>query len=435
MLRYLHLVAQISLRLIGLLPRPLLVVAYGSVFVLWLALVASTIQLWQERQIVIEQHHVGLAGTYIDAAPPAGTSASLQAVVASGRALTSDNAPDAVTHPKTGRVVAAWLPTSFDAVQAWASFEANKDVLDEVSPFWYTARSDGTLVPDDGARDRELIKAAHAANVLVLPTIHNVDDATAVFDVINDADRRAKHIKAILTEIRTYEYDGIDIDYEALPASSRDNFSAFIEELAGALHAENKLLTIAVHAKDVDLNGLGAFQDWKRLGAACDRVRVMTYDDHWRGSGPGPIAPVSWVTSVTQYARSVMPAQKIELGIPFYGYNWGENGEAMPQTWTEIRALIEQHQPDVHVATRDGNGAVEESWFVYRSGGKLRTVWFNDRRSIDAKLALVEQQDMAGIAIWRLGSEDPENWQVLRNRLGNHPLVTQRVFNSYLPNH
>jgi spore germination protein YaaH len=435
MLRYLHMVAQTSLRLIGSLPRPLLAVAYGSVFVLWLALAASTVQLWQDRQIVIEQRRQTAARAYIGSSASIDVSAasSSQALLAVTGSLI--NASRDSVHPKTGRIVAAWLPTSFDAVQARASFEANKDVLDEVSPFWYEAGSDGALVPENGARDRELVKAAHAADVLVLPTIHNVNDANKVIDLIKDANLRAAHIQAILDEVRTYDYDGIDIDYEALPASSRNDFSTFMEGLGAALHAQGKLLTVAVHAKDADLDGLGAFQDWTRLGAACDRVRIMTYDYHWRGSGPGPIAPLHWVASVAEYARSVMPAQKVELGIPFYGYNWGEQAEAVPQTWTDIQALIEQHQPQVQVAARDGNGPVEESWFEYRSGGNVRTVWFNDRRSIDAKLALVEQQDIAGIAIWRLGSEDPQNWQVIRNRLGDHPLVTQRTFNTYLPDH
>jgi spore germination protein len=89
-------------------------------------------------------------------------------------------------HPKTGRYVAAWLPTSFDAEAARATFEANKDVLDEVSPFWYGVMSDGGIAADTGSRDRELVRIARENNVLIIPTIHNIGDAEAASVVISD---------------------------------------------------------------------------------------------------------------------------------------------------------------------------------------------------------------------------------------------------------
>lgn len=430
MLRYLQGLSRTSLRWIGSLPTPVLVVSYAATFVLWLALVASTLQVFQQRLATVNQWP-GVAQS---------TASVVEETTNERDAANNTSASERVSanglHPKTGRIVAAWLPTSFDVDQARASFDINKDVLDEVSPFWYEARADGTLLPELGARDRELVDAAHAANVLVLPTIHNVNNVEAVVPVLADPNLRAFHIKTIVDEAKTYNYDGIDIDYEVLPVESRDAFSAFISELAVALHDEGKLLTVAVHAKDSDDVGQGAFQDLKAIGQAADRVRVMTYDYHWRGGNPGPVAPVYWVASVAQYVRSQVPASKIELGIPFYGYNWGEGGEATAQTWVDIQAIISSYQARVNVTARDEQGgAVEESWFSYESGGETRTVWFSDQRAMDAKLALVEQQDLAGIAIWRLGSEDPQHWQVIRDRLGNHPSVAQRTFNTYLPEH
>jgi spore germination protein YaaH len=208
-----------------------------------------------------------------------------------------------------------------------------------------------------------------------------------------------------------------------------------MQELSTALHAENKLLTVAVHAKTEDYGGWGGFQDWKLLGEICDRVRIMTYDYSWRGGGPGPIAPLAWVASVAEYGRSVVPAEKLQLGIPFYGYNWGEGEDAIAQTWTDIQALIDLHQPDVNFRARDSSGPIEESYFTYRKGDERRTVWFTDYRSLQAKMQLVEQQDLSGIAIWRLGNEDPQNWEVVRKQLVENPSLIQRVINTYLPDH
>jgi spore germination protein YaaH len=345
-------------------------------------------------------------------------------------------APPAIVHPKTGRYVAAWLPTSFDADQARASFEANKDILDEISPFWYMADPiTGQLVPENGARDRGLVEAAHQANVLVIPTIHNVHDPLEVLAMLRDSAARQAHIAAIMGEVRTYGYDGFDIDYEMLPPEARGPYNDFMRELSAALHAEGKLLTVAVHAKSSDDGGLGGFQDWALLGEICDRVRIMTYDYHWRGGGPGPIAPLKWVAEVAEYARAVVPAGKIQIGIPFYAYNWPDGADATPQTWTEVQAIVEEHRPEVNLQERDASGPVEEAWFTYRQGGQRRTVWFASHRSLESKLELVESQDLGGIAIWRLGSEDPRNWEVIRKRLVNHPAVVERMIDSYLPEH
>src|SRR4051794_30758497 len=133
-----------------------------------------------------------------------------------------------VTHPKTGRSIAAWLPTAFDADEARASFQANKDILDEVSPFWYfTNPATGALIPEPGARDRTLVDEAHQANVLVIPTVHNVYDPLAVVPMLRNPALRKKNIAAMMQEVHTFNFDGIDLDYESLPAASRPYYSDF----------------------------------------------------------------------------------------------------------------------------------------------------------------------------------------------------------------
>jgi spore germination protein YaaH len=344
--------------------------------------------------------------------------------------------PLAVVHPKSGRTIAAWLPTAFDADKARESFEANKALLDEVSPFWYTTSpEDGSLVVEPGGRDLSLVETAHAANVLVIPTIHNVYDPTAILSLLSEPARRKVHIEKILEEIRAYDFDGIDIDYEMLPPSARGPYSDFIIELSAALKAEGKLLTVAVHAKTSDAGGAGGFQDWVMLGQHCDRIRIMTYDFHWQGSQPGPIAPLGWVSAVTEYARSVLPPAKIQLGIPFYAYDWAAGEKARPLTWTDVQALINQYQPAVNLQERDASGPIEEAWFTYPAGRTMRTVWFASSRALEAKLELIEAEDLGGLAIWRLGNEDPRNWAVIRDRLVEHPAVIQRMFDTYMPEH
>jgi spore germination protein len=334
-------------------------------------------------------------------------------------------------HPKTGRYISAWLPNSFDASNR-QSFETNADILDEVSPFWYTTDARGNLRRDAGARDQALIELAHSKNVLVIPTIHNIVlSGDPLPSLLSSPDRRGNHIRNIVDEVLENNYDGIDIDYEMIDTSLREEYSAFITELAAALHAQNKLLTIAVHAKHCDYCGLGGFQDWVVLGQAVDRLRIMTYDYHWRGGGPGPVAPIYWVSKVADYAKTVVDPAKVVIGVPFYGYNWPRSGEATPQLWEAINAQIEARGLRVNLAESDANGPVQENWITY--GG--REVWFATSRSLAAKLDLVQQMDLAGIAIWRLGGEDPDNWRSIRSKLVEDPFESQRMLNQVLPEH
>jgi hypothetical protein len=199
----------------------------------------------------------------------------------------------------------------------------NADVLDEVNFFWYTLGADGGI--EGGVMASQAIVAARQAGLRIVPSIVNGGfDAQRVSLVVNDPARRARHIADILALVRDNDYDGIDIDYESLNPADRDAFSLFIEELALALHAEGKLLSIAVHAKTDDAGAWSgaAAQDWARLGAAVDSFKIMTYDFHNGASEAGPIAPLDWVDAVLSYAATVVPPEKTWMGVPVYGYNW-----------------------------------------------------------------------------------------------------------------
>ncbi|MBK9712647.1 MAG: glycoside hydrolase [Kouleothrix sp.] len=410
---------------------------YTVSLLVWVALVVDTAGLAQQAA----------APPVFPTTAPAATATALPQpprVVAPRPAEVLPNiAPEAdrrvaAFHPKTGRYIAAWLPDSFDSVNR-TSFEANADILDEVSPFWYSTDARGTLLRSSDARDRALIELAHSKNVWVIPTVHNiVNGADPIPTILRSAERRSQHVRNIVEEVLAHDYDGIDIDYEAIDSSLRDEFSALIAELGKSLHAQGKLLTVAVHAKDCDFCGLGGFQDWAALGQSIDRLRIMTYDYHWRGSTrPGPVAPIYWVREVADYAKTVVDPAKVVIGVPFYGYNWPvSGGTATAQTWDMINDLRQTYSLDVNLKESDENGPVQENWMTYstRQDGR-REVWFATSRGLEAKLGLVQQMDLAGIAIWRLGGEDPQNWDVIRGRLVQDPFESQRMLNQVLPDH
>lgn len=302
--------------------------------------------------------------------------------------------------------VHAWAPY-FTALEQM-TLEQNQDLITELNFVWYQLGADGRI--SGTMQSPQGVGTARAYGVRVMPSIQNGGfDAQRVSAIINDPDRRGAHIKEIVDIVLSNRYDGIDMDYESLNAADRDAFSTFIEELAAALHAHDKRLSVTVHAKTSDAGDWEGprAQDWARLGQAADEFKIMVYDYSNGASPAGEIAPVGWADDVLSYAAARVPPEKTYLGIPLYGYDWtGAAGQA--RDW--IQATKTAQQQDAEIQRSESN----EAWFTYNGGAN--TVYFNDAGTMRTRLEslLSRHPDVAGIALWRLGNEDPGNWTEMR---------------------
>lgn len=303
--------------------------------------------------------------------------------------------------------VALWIPPW--SSQALTSIQTNLGSFQESNPVWYAWNADGAIVPNWNA-ESESWRAAMTGTE-ILPTVQNVIGGSfaqsKVEAMLSTAASRAAHEDAIVALVNAKAFDGIDIDYESIPTSSRANFTAFVQSLAAKLHASGKKLSVTVHPKTSDSQnwtGPGA-QDWVAIGAAADTVRIMVYDYSWSTSAPGPITPLNWLDAVTTYAESVIPPSKIRIGLPFYGYDWsGSTGKGV--SYAAAMATAAQNNATI---TRDVNG---EATFQYPN----HTVYFQDAVSYSRKLDVLKQKHpgIGGIVHWAAGQEDPAIWDVIR---------------------
>jgi len=156
----------------------------------------------------------------------------------------------------------------------------------------------------------------------LIPTIQNVVNksfsATAVETMLATPASREAHAAAIFQLVTSNAFDGIDVDYERVPASSRANFTAFVGTLGAKLHGSGKKLSVTVYAKtgDVTWNGAGA-EDWAAIGGVADSVKIMAYDYHYASTGAGAITPLDWLDKVINYAETTIPPAKIIVGLPW----------------------------------------------------------------------------------------------------------------------
>lgn len=304
--------------------------------------------------------------------------------------------------------VSVWYPSS-EHPGGLETITNNLAEIDEINPFWYTARPDGTVDRYDGAEDADKLAAWRDAGLLIVPTIANASPFAVADDV------RDFHVDTIVALVERLDYDGIDIDYESFPLWTRDDFSVFVETLAGRLHANGRLLSIAVHAKTADQSAFegASAQDWARLAPAVDMFKIMTYDYTSASSREaGPIGPPLWSRNVLAYAATVTDLSNVRLGLHFYGYRWQRNDVATV-TWESARRTIEAYD-----LTVERNPADMEAWFTLKVTGLPRqTYFFADAAGLEYKLTMIlaYYPDLGGVSIWGLGGEDPANWTVLRS--------------------
>lgn len=313
-----------------------------------------------------------------------------------------------------------------------AAVLSNRRAFSEVSPWMYGLDSRGQIVTQyapaqSGAVTAQLARLS-AAKIPLVPTLANISQGNwayqPVYQILHDPRLRAQHVAAIIALVRQQHYAGIDIDYEDLHASDRSAFTAFVTQLGAALHAKGKTLSVALFAKTTNAgtDQRNVAQDYAAIGRVADQVRLMAYDYHWAGSTPGPVAPIGWVRGVLRYVKSQIPAHKIILGVPLYGYDWAAGGHGTVIGWLQAFRLANQYHAQPHF-----DAASQSPWFDYTDqSGHKHVVWFENAPSSKAKFAAARGSGIGGVYLWMYGFEDTGIWDALRQTLpaGRAPAAT-----------
>jgi spore germination protein len=332
---------------------------------------------------------------------------------------TSTNVPIAPDKPKnviknTHLQIKSSIPY-WDQENAFISFQNNITKHDYVNIFWYYLTDDNAIATYEYAdEDRSIISMAHDNNVKVFATITNLPeeggwDSERVENMLRTKDSRKKHIDDIIEKLNEWNFDGVNIDYEEVNKSQKNKFSMFISELAEALHRDNKLLSISLHPKRAGNEGLGKFQDWKKLSLHADQLTIMAFNEHYDEGEAGPIASIPWLEKIVAYSQYLeIPGEKVFLGIPFFGYDWNHDNDeaAVGLTYAGVQSLLNTHEADPK-----WDDTFKSPFFTYENDGDEHEVWYEDAQSVKEKIDLAQRTGLAGVSFWRLGGEDPQAWR------------------------
>ncbi|SDF66779.1 Spore germination protein YaaH [Sporolituus thermophilus DSM 23256] len=325
------------------------------------------------------------------------------------------DSPGQQATPMPSRMVIGYYenpwPGTPDQTGSFPSMKAFAKHMSHVAPFWYKAAADGTLE----TRESQLVyDTARQAGLKIFPLI--TYKTGAIDTILSDPALRTKTINNIVKVAREKPYDGVNIDFEQLKPEQKDNLIAFMAELYPKLKALNKTVIVSVFPKiDVHESVHGAY-DYGALAKNADFIQVMLYDRHWATSEPGAIAPIDWYEKNLKYAiEQAGGPHKVIAGVSAYGYDWpAEKGKAA-ETIKYVDAIVLAEKYGAKILYDE---AVQAPHFKYKD----HEVWFENDRSTAAKLDVVAKYNPAGIAIWRLGQEQPEIWPLIDKKFpkGQH---------------
>jgi spore germination protein len=282
-----------------------------------------------------------------------------------------------------------------------------------LSPFTYSIKEDGTI---SNLNDAGLIAAAESNDVAPLLVLTNYSgsmfDSDLAASILRNESLQDTLIANLLKTMETKGYMGVNFDLEYVYPEDRDNYNQFLRKVVKDLKPKGYKVSTALAPK-IKENQKGLLyeaHDYKTHGEIVDFVVLMTYEWGWAGGRPWAIAPINEVKKVLDYAVSVIPRDKILMGVPLYGRDW-----KVPWVDGTIAKSVSPVEA-VEMAGKYGvriqyNTEYQAPFFNYwDETGQQHEVWFEDSRSILAKHKTMDEYKLRGLSYWALGSAFPQNW-------------------------
>lgn len=288
--------------------------------------------------------------------------------------------------------------------------------LTYLSIFSHEVNPNGTLRP---INDTPLIQAARSAGVAPLMVITNIKEGGGFSSdlartILTSNAVQETLLSNVLSNMRSKNYYGLDIDFEYIYPENREDYNNFLKKAVSRLSAAGYTVTTALAPK-ISATQRGLLyeaHDYPVHGALTNHVILMTYEWGYTFGPPMAVAPINEVRRVLDYAVTAIPRRKILMGIPNYGYDW-----TLPYVEGSAATTI-SNVGAVNLAAREGaeiqfDSVSQAPFFNYRDDrGRRHVVWFEDARSIEAKLRTVNQYRLGGVSYWTIGRYFPQNWLV-----------------------
>ena len=291
-----------------------------------------------------------------------------------------------------------------------------------VSPSFFYIDENGSFRENVGESGENYIKWAHENGYKVWPMISNAPAANESLEItseiMNSYENRKQLIEQIVDACVAYDLDGINIDFENMKQEDKDLYSRFIIELTPRLHEIGMVVSVDVTAPDGGETWSMCF-DRNVIGDVADYIIFMAYDQNGISSKTaGTTAGYNWIElNLVKFLQTEeIDSDKLILGIPFYTRIWtvDANGEVLRNPTVNMED-IEGVIPDGVQKTWDDE--LKQYYVEYQDGDYTRKMWIEDVESLKAKVSLVKENNLAGVASWQYGMETQDVWSMLKEEL------------------
>lgn len=280
--------------------------------------------------------------------------------------------------------------------------------LNVVSPTWYR-------LSDNEGNMTSLVSENYVtrAHMLGLDVWAMVDDQSPDSDnkqIFTFTSKREKIINQLVADAINYEIDGINIDFEYISSDIADDYIQFIRELSVKCRINGIVLSVDIKVPEPS----NSYYNPKALGEVVDYVIIMGYDEHWGvDSGAGSVASLPWVTKGVADTVEMVDSKKVINAIPFYTRVWTEDSQGnVVEVSEDVMGYAEKKLSNAGV-TPVWVDNVGQNYGEYTSGENVVRIWLEDAASIEAKLKLISEYNLAGVAAWRLGYETDDIWNTI----------------------
>ena len=296
---------------------------------------------------------------------------------------------------------------AYPSISRWV-LDNTLPYLSELSIFSYGFTEEGELRPPMLNEDW-MIESARNTSTLPILTLTPLGadgnfNSELISIVINNSAAIDRLLDDLVMVMREKSYGGLDIDFEFIKAEDRDAFTEFVRRCTERMHQEGYQVSVDLAPK-TSANQRGILyegKDYRAIGEIADHVLVMTYEWGYTYGPPMAVAPLNMVRNVLEYAITEIPPEKINMGIPNYGYDWElpyERGITRARTIGNVEA--------VRIAVSRGaeikfDEVAMTPYFNYVSDGITHEVWFEDARSIQAKYDLIKELGLRGPGYWQV---------------------------------
>ena len=301
----------------------------------------------------------------------------------------------------------AWHQVTSEAAnQALSQNIKDMTGVNVISPTWFSVTS--TQGNISSLASAEYVSQAHEKGLEVWGLIDNFDDDISTLETLSLRSSRQHIIDMLVQEAQRVDMDGINVDFEALTEEEAPHFIQFIRELSVACRKNGLVLSV-----DNPVPQYTVFYDRKEQGIVADYVIIMGYDEHTVGSEKaGSVASLPFVEEGISQTLEEVPKEKVINGVPFYTRLWTEsnNGTVSSEVcgMDQADAYVEKYGMEVY-----WNTEVSQNYAEATTDGGVLKMWIEDEKSLEEKMKLIQEYDLAGVAEWKLGFERADVWEII----------------------